>query len=62
LPIYFYPHGIDNFEGIIQLKFDDDYIKNINLFGYGVDFQLPLIKIENELLKYTNNIQQYLNK
>ena len=61
MPIYFYPHGIDNFEGQIKLSFDDNFEKNISVFGYGVDFKLQLIKIENETLKYIEKIKKYLS-
>jgi hypothetical protein len=63
LPIYFYPHSLGEFMGKIKLSFDNDnFIKYIDLFGYGVDFKLPLTKIKNDISKYIENIQKYLNK
>lgn len=61
LPIYFYPHGVSIFEGVINLSFNNgNYEKNINLMGYGVDFKLPLIKIKNDISEYMDKIQKYL--
>jgi hypothetical protein len=61
LPIYFYPHGIDNFEGKVKLDFNNGrYIKYIDVFGAGVDFKSPLITIQNQLAEYYKQLKDYL--
>lgn len=63
VPVYFYPHGIDNFTGRLILNFNNgSYIKNIDLFGYGVDFKSPLISVDNKMAEYYSAVKTYLNK
>ena len=63
VPIYFYPHGIDTFNGVLTLDFNKgNYIKNIDLFGYGVDFKSPKITVENKMAEYYKTLKNYLGK
>jgi hypothetical protein len=61
--VYFYPHGIDTFNGTLTLNFNNgNYIKEIDLFGWGVDFKSPKITIENKMASYYKSLKNYLGK
>ena len=61
VPIYFYPHGIDSFTGKLKLNFNSgNFIKEIDLFGLGVDFKSPLITVENKMANYYKSLKDYL--
>jgi hypothetical protein len=63
IPVYFYPHGIDNFEGKLLLDFNNgNYIKEINLYGMGVDFNSPLVYVENKMANYFKSLKNELGK
>lgn len=63
IPIYFYPHGIDTFKSKLVLDFDEgNYIKEIDLFGLGVDFNSPLVHVENKLAEYYKTLVDHLGR
>ena len=53
IPIYFFPHGIATFNSRLKLDFNDGkYLKYIDLYGLGVDFNEPRITVENKMAAY----------
>lgn len=63
IPVYFYPHGISEFSNTLVLDFDNgNYIKEISLHGLGVDFNSPLVSVENKLAEYYKNLVNHLGK